>query len=127
MQQALHQDKSFFLLVQGDLIMSHRVWFRKENVFCVSMVCLNILHIYGTMATILYGVDYGTVRGLKFYDSDYLQLYHPSLQSWAIQIFFKNMDIIPMISISFSGTMALFKQILLIRRLQGSVVLGKCL
>lgn len=56
------------------------------------------------MYTILYSVDYGTVRGLKFYDSDYLQLYHPSLHIWAIPVFFANMDIVPVISISFSGT-----------------------
>lgn len=56
------------------------------------------------MATILYSVDYGIVKGLKFYNSDHLQLYHPSLHIWAIPFFFTNMDIVPVISISFSGT-----------------------
>lgn len=72
----------------------------------------------------LYIVDSGIVRGLeefKFYISDYLQLYHPSLQSWATPIFFIKMDVIPVISTILSGTMTLFKQILLITSLQKSI------
>lgn len=69
-------------------------------------------------------MDYGIVRGLeefKFYVSDYLQLYHPSLQCWATPIFFTKMDVVPVISTHLSGTMTLFKQVLLITSLQESI------